>query len=315
MGKLSRLVMCLVCLSAGAASADKASDEAKTRFKRGAEFYDEGNYRAALIEFERAHQLLPNYKILYNIAQVRLQLLDYARAQDAFARYLKEGGSDVNSARREEVKAELEKLRSRVGRIAITTAEGAEVLLDDEPVGTAPLQGPVTANAGRHTVTVVAPGRSPQSRVVDVAGLETSNVTLGQNAQGAEPRPSASAAADSGRPSELTRSAVKSEPSKAPMIASWVATGVLAATSGILAGLAFGAQGDLHKLKGTLGVSQASLNAGSSRVATLAAAADILGLAALVGGGISLWLTINALSTENATVAVGPTGMTFFARF
>ena len=272
MGKLSRLLMCIVFLSAGAASADKASDEAKTRFKRGAEFYDEGNYRAALIEFERAHQLLPNYKILYNMAQVRVQLLDYARAQETFARYLKEGGSDVNSARREEVKSELEKLRSRVGRIAITTAEGAEVLLDDESMGTAPLQGPVAANAGRHTVTVVVPGRAPQSRVVDVAGLETSSVTLGQNAPVLDPRASASAAGSS-RPSELIKSAVKSEPSKVPMNASWAATGVLAATSGILAGLAFGARGDLQKLKGTLGVSQASLNTGSSRVATLAAAA------------------------------------------
>ncbi len=314
MGKLSRLLICLVCLSAGAASADKASDEAKTRFKRGADFYDEGNYRAALIEFERAHQLLPNYKILYNIAQVRMQLLDYARAQETFARYLKEGGSDVNGSRREEVKTELEKLRSRVGRIAISTAEGAEVLLDDESIGTAPLQGPVAANAGRHTVTVVVPGRSPQSRVVDVAGLETSNVTLGQIAPVADSRSSASPASSS-RPFELTKPVVKREPSKAPMIASWVATGVLAATSGILAGLSFGAQGDLQKLKGTLGVTQASLNAGSARVGTLAAAADILGLAALVGGGISLWLTISALSTDDSSVAIGPTGMTFFTRF
>ena len=116
MGKLTRLVFVVALLASTLALAQKSADEAKTRFKRGAEFYDEGNFRGALIEFERAYQLLPNYQLLYNIGQVHLQLLEYGRAQTAFARYLKEGGSDVSSSRRDEVNKELERVKTRVLR-------------------------------------------------------------------------------------------------------------------------------------------------------------------------------------------------------
>ena len=313
MGKLTRLVFVVALLASTLALAQKSADEAKTRFKRGAEFYDEGNFRGALIEFERAYQLLPNYKLLYNIGQVHLQLLEYGRAQTAFARYLKEGGSDVSSSRRDEVNKELERVKTRVGKINVITTEGAEVLLDDESVGTAPLSAAITANTGRHTVTVVVPGRAPQSRVIDLAGQDTANVSLGL------------AANDSGQAitpknAGSTNSASLTAPgptvhSKAPMIFGWVVTGALAVTGGILAGASFGAASELAKLKTALGVTQVSLNTASGKVGGLSAAADIVGLAALIAGGISVWLTIDALMSNDAAVSIGPGGVTFVAKF
>ena len=313
MGKLSRILFVITLCLASVSFADKVNDEAKSRFKRGADLYDEGNFRGALIEFERAYQLVPNYKLLYNIGQVHLQLLEYAKAQVAFARYLKEGGSDVNSSRREEVKAELERVKTRIGRIVVTTAEGAEVLLDDESMGTAPLSQPIVANTGRHTVTVVVPGRPPQSRVIDVAGLETANVTLGM--QQDAPRDSGNSGATG--PSLVSRQAATSPAvkTKAPMIAMWVVTGALAVTGSIFAGVAFGAAGDLAKAKATIGVPQATLNAGAARTGSMAALADVLGLAAIAAGGISLWLTISYLSSDDVAVSMGPGGVTVFARF
>src|SRR5262245_61950348 len=47
--------------------------EAKQRFDRGYELYEEGEYPLALIEFNRAYELVPNYKVLYNIGQVCIQ--------------------------------------------------------------------------------------------------------------------------------------------------------------------------------------------------------------------------------------------------
>ncbi len=315
MGKLSRILFVMTLSLASVTFADKANDEAKSRFKRGADLYDEGNYRGALIEFERAYQLVPNYKLLYNIGQVHLQLLEYAKAQVAFSRYLKEGGSDVNSSRREEVRGELERVKTRIGRIVVTTAEGAEVLLDDESVGTAPLSQPIVANTGRHTVTVVLPGRAPQSRVIDVAGLETANVTLGNTVPQETPRDNGNAG--NGGPSLVSRQAAAAPAvkSKGPMIIMWVTTGVLAVTGSIFAGLAFGAAADLAKAKATLGVPQATLNTVASRTGSMSAVADIFGLAAIVAGGISVWLTVSYLTTDDVAVSVGPGGVTFFAKF
>src|SRR5690349_11541014 len=67
------------------------SDEAQMRFKRGLELYDEQDFQNALIEFRRAYELQPTYKILYNLGQVCYQLTEYACALRNFEKYLKEG--------------------------------------------------------------------------------------------------------------------------------------------------------------------------------------------------------------------------------
>src|SRR6266478_2010920 len=79
-----------------AALADSKTDEAKTHFKNGADLYDENNFRGALVEFQRAYELAPSYRILFNIGQVEMELQDYAGALTAYARYLREGGPDIS---------------------------------------------------------------------------------------------------------------------------------------------------------------------------------------------------------------------------
>lgn len=318
MGQLTRvtLLLSLVLGSTGFAADSRALEDAKVRFKRGTELYDEGNYRGALIEFDRAYQAIPNYRILYNIGQVELQLLEYARAQDAFSRYLKEGGSDVPAARREEVNRELERLKARVGRIAVTAADGAEVLVDDESVGFTPLPNSIAANTGRHKVTVLLSGKPPQNRMVEVAGLETVTVAIAKDA----PVASGSTTPSSSGTTSLVDVGVSSsgpaaKPSKVPLVLGWVATGLVAGTAGLFAGLAFGASDDLKKQKAMLGVSQATLTAGAARVSSLSATADILGLVAVVGGGVSLYFTIASLTSESVSLTVGPAGIGAYGRF
>lgn len=314
MGKLTRILLTVAALLATPSLADRSVDEAKARFKRGTELYDEGNFRGALIEFERAHLLLPNYKMLYNIGQVHLQLVDYGRAQEALQRYLKEGGADVAAARRDEVIRELERLKTRVGRIAVNTADGAEVLIDDESFGFAPLPAPVPANTGRHKVTVVPSGKGALSRMVEVAGMELTTVTLGKDAPLAQASPAPVVAAP---PVAITTSPQvgPATRSKAPMVIGWVVTGTLAATAGLMAGLAFGGQAELKRFKATLGVTQASLDLAAGKVSTFGTAGDVLGIAAIIAGGVSLFLTVNALSSEQVALSVGPSGVTVFARF
>ena len=61
-----------------------AVDQAKAHFKTGTELYDENNFRGALVEFQRAYQLAPSYRVLYNIGQVDMELADYAGALTAY---------------------------------------------------------------------------------------------------------------------------------------------------------------------------------------------------------------------------------------
>ena len=64
--------------------------EAKSRFDRGLELYNEGEYPLALIEFTRAYELVPNYRVLYNIGQVGIQLGQYANARRALEEALQD---------------------------------------------------------------------------------------------------------------------------------------------------------------------------------------------------------------------------------
>ena len=82
-------------------------DEARARHMRGVELYNEGEYKLALIEFERAYAIAPSYKMLYNIGQVRAQLGHYAKATLAFERFLAEGGSRIAPDRVAEVERDI----------------------------------------------------------------------------------------------------------------------------------------------------------------------------------------------------------------
>ena len=82
-----------------AARADN-TEEAKSHFQRAVDLFHEADFRAALIEFQRAYDAAPNYKVLYNLGQTAQELQDYAGALKAFRGYLDGGGREIPAARR-----------------------------------------------------------------------------------------------------------------------------------------------------------------------------------------------------------------------
>jgi len=155
-----------------AAGAD-AAEEAKTRYERGTQLYADGDYKLALIEFERAYELAPNYKALYNIAQTNSQLGKYGAARRAFERYLKDGGKEIPDKRRAEVEKELVSLRGRTASVSIVTdVEGAEIVVDGQVVAKTPVTGALMVDAGQHTIEARKPGRITSSRPVTLAGTD-----------------------------------------------------------------------------------------------------------------------------------------------
>src|SRR5262245_48943462 len=71
--------------------------DATAHFQRALELYQEQDFPGALVEFRRAYELNPSYKLFYNIGQVCYQLTDYACALKNFESYLKEGAGSVSS--------------------------------------------------------------------------------------------------------------------------------------------------------------------------------------------------------------------------
>jgi hypothetical protein len=296
------LVLCVAAPAQGQDAADdeqrEAMGEAQARFRRGLELYAEDDFRAALVEFQRAYELAPSFRILYNIAQVQFQLQDYAGSLRSFERYLQEGADGIDAGRRADVERDMERLRTRVARIAISAEhDGVEVYVDDVLMGVTPLP-PVLVSSGRRLVRARLEGHAPVTHVVDVAGAEEVTLRLqfdGANSKPTEPEvPNTVLSVPIPAVPAPASPAVPDGPEEAsvPWVG-WTLTGLLAVGAVTTGVLALRASSDLQDLRGTPNVGRDALDEASSDAKRWALATDVLGVGAVVAGGISLYLTLD----------------------
>lgn len=100
-------------------------------------------------------------------------MFQYAKARATFERYLAEGGAAIPDARRAEVAAEIATLSERTARLTIEIAEpGAEVRIDDEPVGRGAVRD-LLVDAGTRRVSISSPGFAAFTENVVLAGGDT----------------------------------------------------------------------------------------------------------------------------------------------
>jgi hypothetical protein len=153
------------------ARAADAEHEARSQFQNGIALYKDGDFEQAAIAFARAYELKPSYKILFNIGQVRNELKRYARALEAYTRYLSEGGTEIPPERRDQVEVEVRRLEGLVGSIVVTSAvDGATVFLDDTRQDDTPLAKALVVDMGEHVVVVRKAGVELHREKVTVAG-------------------------------------------------------------------------------------------------------------------------------------------------
>jgi hypothetical protein len=299
-------LLCASLTAATAASpapvfAQNSQKEAANRFNKGYELFKEGDFQAALIEFKRAYELAPNFRVLYNIGQVQFQLQDYAGALASLEQYLDEGGKQVPAARRKEVEKDIEKLRVRVSRVEITTnVPGATITIDDIEIGTAPLDEPVLVSAGRRTIAATKDGRMPARKVIDVAGNDALSVRLElpELASGSPPvvyvedeEPTDTVEPP---PDEITTD----EPAPDLPWAWWIGTGVLGTASAIFGALALDSASDLESMREQSPATAGDLDSAKDRTTAFSVTTDVLLVGTAIVGGISIYLTIDAVTSS-----------------
>ncbi len=288
---------------------DPASDrsEAEERYNRALELFNEGSYDASRLEFERAYELAPSYRILYNVALVNVQMNDYAAALTAFERFLSEGADKISATRQEEVRSTIEQLRTKVGFLKFAVDEsGAEVFVDDILIGTTPLLNEVRVNVGRRRIFVSWKGER-KTQLVEVAGGDHLDVEF----QLVKPLPAVEEVSFEGNNPAPP-------PNRAPVYISWGLTGALAAGTATFGILALGAKSDQNKEKEKFGVSSAELEASASKVKNLALVTDILLGATVISAGVAVFLTIKTPQTsshEKVALVVQPNGASLVGTF
>lgn len=298
---------------------DKAegAKAAEVHFQRARQLYEEGDFNLALVEFKRAYEVSPSYRVLYNIAQVNIQLFNYAAARVALERFLKDGGKDISDTKRGQAEADLRMLRDRTAFLQVTTKPaGADVTVDDMPVGHAPFEEPLLVNAGQRKVIVSRAGYVSATRFVTLAGGDRSDLNVELTAVPEGPKPIY--VAPTSTPTTTTHA------NYTPAIIGWVATGALAVSTAIVGGLYLSEESKIRDLSDpnkerSTPVTREAADDAMASADRLAIAADILGIATVGAGLVSLYFTFRPpkveTTTSAASVRVRPTVNGFAGTF
>jgi hypothetical protein len=173
--RLRLIAVTSLCLFASAAAAQEAQpapaprgdanlEEAKVHFQQGVALFNDGNFNAALAEFQAAYRLRPSSGVLYNIGLTQKALFRYAESIESLEKYLAESQS-LAPERRAEVTQLVVEMKALLADVTVRVEPaGAAILLDGRTVGTAPLAKPLGIAAGSHVLEVHADGHTPQRK-------------------------------------------------------------------------------------------------------------------------------------------------------
>jgi tetratricopeptide (TPR) repeat protein len=156
--------------------------EARQHIASGEAFLTAENYDAALVEFQRAYDLLEGnpirFIVLFNIGQCHERMFRYDLALEFYRRYLSEGGD--NAEDRATVEATIRALEGLLATLVITTnVPNAEVWVDDRQVATLSADDrEVRIPGGVHTVQLRLRGYAPEQQQVQVAARSRTEVTF-----------------------------------------------------------------------------------------------------------------------------------------
>jgi tetratricopeptide (TPR) repeat protein len=289
-------------------SSDADVLQARQRFARGVELYKEGSFDAALAEFNKAYEIAPNYRVLYNLAQVQRERHDYVAALRMFTQYLDQGGAEITAERKDQVTKEIAALKGRVAELLVhANVEGAELWIDGVSAGVLPIGEQLLVSAGVRQLEVRKAGYLTSTRSITIAGGETTKIEFELTQQPSNEGPAA-------LPMN-TRHDVEPEPlapipqhhSKAPMWVSLVATGLFTGGAVTFGVLTKKADSKLDDQLNRLPASQSALDGARSDLKRDALLTDGLAAAAIVSGGFFLYFALTNSSNDSSRTTGGTT--------
>jgi hypothetical protein len=171
------LVACLVLTTAEgaipqaiAAPSDRELAEAKRRFTRANQLYDDGRYEESLRLYVAAYELVPSLDILFNIGLAREKVLDHEGCALAFRDYLATAGQDDPLRERAEAGSQRCRERTAIPVKISSIPPGAAVSIGEGDEATFRGRTPSALNLapGRHVISIELPGHAPMSQTVQV---------------------------------------------------------------------------------------------------------------------------------------------------
>lgn len=140
---------------AGAAKGADASgkERAHAYLKTGTRAANAGEWDDAYAELSIAWKLHQDWEIAAALGRAAHRTQHHAEAVQRLSYYLREAPKDrVSAKQRADAEGWLRDARSKTGTLTITATTGADIQVDGELVGRAPLAEPLVLDVGKHTV-------------------------------------------------------------------------------------------------------------------------------------------------------------------
>jgi hypothetical protein len=149
---LSPAALPVSAVQAQGEKSDPFTDMARQRFQEGVKLFDAKKFEEARAAFLQAYALKKHPAVLLNLAQSEVKSNHPVDAARHFSQYLLENSS-APPADRKTAEQGLAEARLKTGRVQVeVNVPGAEIFVDDELIGKAPLREPVDVGPGQHKV-------------------------------------------------------------------------------------------------------------------------------------------------------------------
>jgi hypothetical protein len=285
-----------------APSGDTDVGQARQRFARGVELYKEGSYDAALAEFNKAYEIAPNYRVLYNLAQVQRERHDYVAALRLFQQYLDQGGAEVTAERKDQVAKEITALKARVAEVQVKAdIEGGELWVDGTLIGVLPLGEPLLVSAGVRQVELRKPGFITSSKSLSIAGGEDVKVDFVMRPDNTNQLGPAPAAVLHDEPEPVAP--VVTKRSKVPMWVSLTAAGIFTGGAVTFGVLTKKSDDKLDQELANIPGDAAAIESARDELKTNALLTDVFAGAAIVSTGLFVYFAVSGASSGSTVEA------------
>jgi tetratricopeptide (TPR) repeat protein len=160
------------CASRDGVESAERRRRALQHYNRGAVYYEQGEYEAAVEEFVASYCDAPSPQTFFNIGQAYERLLDFETAVAYFERFLREADPEARNVRRARVRVRvLRRLPARVRVATVPEAARISMLAGKTLVatGTANADTPIQVGGGEYLMRVELEGYETVEKPITVA--------------------------------------------------------------------------------------------------------------------------------------------------
>jgi hypothetical protein len=157
---------------------------AKAEYAAAKILYEDGDYTGALTKLEAAYRMSKDPRLLWNMAAAEKNLRHYANVIKLIDRYLASESRFITDDDRRRARELVNTVQGFVSKVTFDVKpDGANIAVDGQQLGRAPLTEPVQLDFGRRTVRVTSPGFIAHEHALDLEGGRDAHVSIRLDAE------------------------------------------------------------------------------------------------------------------------------------